>query len=83
MGAAEKAIGQAISVMDEIEKLSGYEKSDYLGTLASVLEAAGRSSEAVEVQNRSRELFQHAKERDESEGRRTSIKQVRRQSIQE
>jgi tetratricopeptide (TPR) repeat protein len=66
LGAAEKAIGRAISVMDKIEKLSDYEKSDYLGTLASVLEATGRSSEAAEMQNRSRELFQHAKERDES-----------------
>ena len=67
LGAAEKAIGRAISVMDKIEKLSDYEKSDYLGTLASVLEATGRSSEAAEMQNRSRELFQRAKERDESE----------------
>ena len=66
LGAAEKAIGRAISVMDKIEKLSDYEKSDYLATLASVLEATGRSSEAAEMQNRSRELFQQAKERDES-----------------
>ncbi len=67
LGAAEKAIGRAISVMDKIEKLSDYEKSDYLGTLASVLEATERSSEAAEMQNRSRELFQQAKARDESE----------------
>jgi hypothetical protein len=32
----EKAIRRVISVMDKIEELSDYEKSDYLGTLASI-----------------------------------------------
>jgi hypothetical protein len=34
--AAEKAIRRVISVMDKIEELSDYEKSDYLGTLAPI-----------------------------------------------
>ena len=60
-GAAEKAIGRAISVIDKIEELSGYEKSDYFGTLASIMRATGRNSEAAEMQNRANELFQAAK----------------------
>ena len=66
-GAAEKAIGRAISFMDKIEKLSDYEKSDYFGTMASIMKATGRSSEATEMQNRADKLFQAAKKRDESE----------------
>jgi tetratricopeptide (TPR) repeat protein len=38
-GPAEIAIQRAISVMDGIEELSEPEKSDYLSTLASILEA--------------------------------------------
>lgn len=30
--------------MDKIEQLSGYEKSDYLTTLASILDATGHTS---------------------------------------
>jgi tetratricopeptide (TPR) repeat protein len=66
-GAAEKAIRRAISVMDKIAELSDYEKSDYLGTLASILEATGRGSEAAEMQKRAEELFQQAKKRDGTE----------------
>jgi tetratricopeptide (TPR) repeat protein len=65
--AAEKAISRAISVMDEVEHLSGYEKSDYLSTLASVLDATGRSGEATEMRSRAEELFQRAKRQFESE----------------
>src|SRR5262249_40182775 len=39
---AEVAIKRAIDVMDKIGNLSDYEKSDYLSTLASILEASGR-----------------------------------------
>jgi tetratricopeptide (TPR) repeat protein len=67
LGAAEKAIGRAISVMDEIEGLSDYEKSDYLGTLGSILEATGRNPEAAEMQTRAEQLYQQAKKRNESD----------------
>jgi tetratricopeptide (TPR) repeat protein len=60
-GAAEKAIGRAISIIDRIEELSDSEKSDYFGTLASIMRATGRDSEAAEMQNRADELFQAAK----------------------
>lgn len=61
-GAAEKAIVRAISVIDRIEGLSDSEKSDYFGTLASIMKATGRSSEAAEAQKRADELFQNTKE---------------------
>ena len=67
-GMAEKSIERAISVMDKIAELSEYEKSDYLGTLASVMQAASRNSEAAEMRNRAEQLFQNAKKRDENEG---------------
>ena len=61
LGAAETAIRRAISVMDGIDQLSGYEKADYLTTLASILEAAGRNSEAEEMRSRGQELFEESK----------------------
>jgi tetratricopeptide (TPR) repeat protein len=64
---AETAIRRAISVMDKIEELSGYEKSDYLTTLASILEATGRNSEAEEMRNRGQQLFEQSKRENESE----------------
>jgi tetratricopeptide (TPR) repeat protein len=64
---AEGAIRRAISVMDMIEQLSGYEESDYLGTLASILEATGRNSEATEMQNRAQQLFEQTKKENERE----------------
>ena len=66
-GASEKAISRAISVMDEIEDLSHYEKSDYLSTLATVLEATGRADEAKAIRSRAEESFQRAKQQFESE----------------
>jgi tetratricopeptide (TPR) repeat protein len=66
-GAAEKAVKRAISVLDEVEGLSDSEKSDYFGTLASIMKATGRNSEAAEMQNRADELFQAGKKGDESE----------------
>jgi hypothetical protein len=42
-------------------------KSDYFGTLASILETTGRDSEAAGMQNRAEQLSQEAKKRDESE----------------
>jgi tetratricopeptide (TPR) repeat protein len=64
---AETAIRRAISVMDKIEELSGYERSDYLTTLASILEATGRNSEAEEMRNRAQQLFEQSKKEYESE----------------
>lgn len=64
---AEAAIRRAISAMDQIEELSGYEKSDYLATLASILEASGRNSEAVEMRSRADQLFEEAKKRNENQ----------------
>jgi tetratricopeptide (TPR) repeat protein len=64
---AETAIRRAISVMGKIEQLSGYEKSDYLTTLASILEATGRNSEAEETRNRAQQLFEQSKKENESE----------------
>jgi tetratricopeptide (TPR) repeat protein len=66
-GPAETAIRRAISVMDGIEELSGPEKSDYLSTLASILEATGRSSEAGELRNRAQQLFEQTKHKNDSE----------------
>lgn len=64
---AETAIRRAISVMDKIEQLSGYEKSDYLATLASILDATGHTSEAEEMRNRAQQLFEQSKKESESE----------------
>ena len=64
---AEASIRRAISVMDKIDKLSDYEKSDYLATLASVLEGMGRDSEAVEMRNRANRLYEDAKKQSENQ----------------
>jgi hypothetical protein len=66
-GAAEKAIGRALSVIDRIEGLSDSEKSDYFGTLASIMKATERSFKAAEMQNRADDLFQQAKKQFERE----------------
>ncbi len=39
------------------EGLSSYEKSDYFGMLAAILEALNRAPEAVEFKKRAEELF--------------------------
>jgi tetratricopeptide (TPR) repeat protein len=57
---AETAIRRAMSVMDNVEELSGYEKSDYLATLASILEATGRNTEAQAMRQRAQELLEQA-----------------------
>lgn len=49
--------------MDKVEELSGYEKSDYLSTLASILEATGRKTEATEMESRAQQLFRTNEER--------------------
>jgi tetratricopeptide (TPR) repeat protein len=67
LGPAEAAIRRAISDMDKIDTLSGYEKSDYLLTLASILEATGRNAEGKETRNRAERLFEQAKQQNESE----------------
>jgi len=67
LGPAENAIRRAISAIDQISNLSDYEKSDYLSTLASILEASGRSPEGAEMRNRAAQLFAQAKQQNESE----------------
>ena len=67
LGPAEAAIRRTISVMDQISGLSDYEKSDYLSTLASILEASGRSTEGTEMRNRAEQLFEQAKQQNERE----------------
>jgi hypothetical protein len=64
---AERAIRRVVSVMDDIEHLSDYERSDYLATLATVLEALSRSAEALELRRRAEVLFQREKKRFENE----------------
>jgi hypothetical protein len=63
---AEAAIRRAISAMDTVEQLSGYEKSDYLNTLASILETTGGDTEATELRKRAEQLFEQAKKENES-----------------
>jgi len=67
LGPAEAVIRRAISVMDQIGDLSDYEKSDYLSTLASILEAHGRGAEGAEMRYRAKQLFEQAKQQNESE----------------
>jgi tetratricopeptide (TPR) repeat protein len=67
LDSAEVSIRRAIGVMDLIEGLSPYEKSDYLSTLASILEAAGRNAEATETQKHADQLFNQARAQDQSE----------------
>lgn len=67
LGLAEAAIRRAISVMNKIGDLSDYEKSDYLSTLASILETTGRSAEGAEMRNRAEQLFEQARQDSESE----------------
>jgi len=64
---AEAAIRRAVSVMNRVEHLSDYEKSDYLGTLASILEATGRNSESEGMKSRADELFQRAQKQNENQ----------------
>lgn len=66
-GSAETTIRRAVSVMDEIEALSDYEKSDYLSVLASVQEATGHHAEAVETRKHAEELFERAAKENDSE----------------
>jgi tetratricopeptide (TPR) repeat protein len=65
--AAEAAIQRAISAMDKINELSGYEKSDYYSTLASILEAQGRNGEAAELFKRAQELFDRTEQENRTE----------------
>jgi nephrocystin-3 len=64
---AETAIRRAIGVMDKVEELSSYEKADYLATLASILEAAGRNSEAAEMHTQAEILFKQAEKQNENQ----------------
>jgi tetratricopeptide (TPR) repeat protein len=64
---AEETVRRAISVMDQIDALSDYERSDYLNTLASILEAAGRDSEVAALKKSADELFRQAEKANEIE----------------
>jgi len=64
---AEAAIRRAISVMYSVSDLSDPEKSDYLSTLASILEATGRKAEASEMRDRAERLFEQAKQQSETQ----------------
>ena len=65
---AEAKIRRAMSVMDGIESLSKYKKSDYAATLATILEARGSEEESVEMRRLADALYQSAEK--ESERRR-------------
>lgn len=67
LGLAETAIRRAIAVMDGIEELSDLEKSDYFSTLASILEAQGHASEAEEMRERAKILFEKGEWENRSE----------------
>ena len=64
---AETAIRRAIGIIDEVEELSSYEKSDYFATLASILEATGRNYDAAEMRNRADQLYAEAEKQGKSE----------------
>jgi tetratricopeptide (TPR) repeat protein len=67
LGPAEASIRRAIGVMDQIEGLSEYEKSDYFSTLGSILEAAGRNAEATEMKNRADQLYKQGQAQNQNE----------------
>jgi tetratricopeptide (TPR) repeat protein len=64
---AETKIRRAISVMDGIDSLSDYDRSDYVATLSSILEAKGQMEEATGMRKRAEALYRRAKEKSETE----------------
>lgn len=64
---AEAAIRRALSVVDSVDELSDYEVSDYWSVLASVLDSAGRQSEAREMERKAQELYERAEKQSQSE----------------
>ena len=64
---AEMAIRRVTGVMDDICGVSDFEKSDYMATLASVLDELGRKEESEEARKRAEELLERARKDAESE----------------
>jgi len=58
---AENAIRRVIQVMDEIDCVSDFEKSDYVATLAAALDGLGRQKESEEARKRAEELLDRAR----------------------
>jgi tetratricopeptide (TPR) repeat protein len=64
---AEKAIRRVVGKMGEVEGVSGFEKADYVATLASALEGLGRTQEAEETRKRADELLERARKEAEAD----------------
>jgi tetratricopeptide (TPR) repeat protein len=60
---AEEKARRAISAMDQIDELSDYERSDYMNTLASILDATGQNSESAALKIRAEELSSRRRRR--------------------
>ena len=64
---AETAIHRVTRVMDEIDCVSDFEKSDYVATLASALDALGRKQESDEARKQAEQLLERARKNAEGE----------------
>ena len=64
---AEVALRRVTQVMDEIDGVSDFEKSDYIATLASALDGLGRKEESGEAHKRAEELLERARKATEAE----------------
>ena len=64
---AENAIRRVTQVMDEIDGVSDFEKSDYIATLASALDGLERKEESDEARKRAEELLERARKAAEAE----------------
>jgi tetratricopeptide (TPR) repeat protein len=64
---AETALRRVTQVMDEIDGVSDFEKSDYIATLASALDGLGRKEESGEAHKRAEELLERARKAAEAE----------------
>jgi tetratricopeptide (TPR) repeat protein len=64
---AEAAIRRVTGVMDDIDGVSDFEKSDYVAALASALDGLGRAQESEEARKRAEELLDRARKNAERE----------------
>jgi tetratricopeptide (TPR) repeat protein len=64
---AGNAIRRVTQVMDEIDGVSDFEKSDYMATLALALDGLGRKEESDEARKRAEELLERARKAAEAE----------------
>jgi tetratricopeptide (TPR) repeat protein len=62
---AETAIRRVTQVMDDIDGVSDFEKSDYVATLASALDGLGRKEESNDARKRAKELLERARKQSE------------------